>query len=104
MSEEFSKTVTVNDPNGLHLRPAGLIAELASQFQAQISIEKDGEPVDGKSVLSIVTLVAQSGTPLVIRAVGEDAEQAVHRLADLFEQGFPLANGAEQGDQAGRDS
>ena len=104
MSEEFSRTVTVNEPNGLHLRPAGMIAELASQFSAEISIEKDGEPVDGKSVLSIVTLVASHGTLLVIRAVGADAEQAVDRLADLFEQGFSLPDVAEQGDQAGRDS
>jgi len=95
MSQQHSKTIVVNEPNGLHLRPAGTIAELASRFRSDIEIEKDGQPVDGKSVLSIVTLAAEEGTSLVVRATGADAQEAVEQLAELFERGFAAAEVAK---------
>jgi phosphocarrier protein len=65
-----------------------MFAELAGKYTARIEIIKDNERVDGKSILSIMTLAAEQGTALDIEAVGEDAEVAIDALAELFEQGF----------------
>ena len=53
-----SKTVVVNNPQVLHARPAYLLAQAAEQFQSKVELIKDGERVDGKSILSILTLGA----------------------------------------------
>ena len=83
------RTVVVKNPQGLHARPAYLLAELAGKFAAKIEIIKEDERVDGKSILSIMTLAAAQGTALDLEAVGQDAEDAIDALAELFEQGFP---------------
>ena len=84
------RRVIVSNPQGLHARPAHALAQLANRFQASIQIVKDGEPVDGKSILSILTLAAAQGTELVIRATGPDADAAVDALVALFQQDCAL--------------
>lgn len=91
-----SKIVKVINPEGLHLRPAGLFAQLANQFDAKVEIIKDGDRFDGKSALSILTLVAEQGTELCIEATGSDALAALQALAELVEQGFPGLESADQ--------
>lgn len=83
-----SKRVTVHNLKGLHMRPAGVFAELASQFESTIELVRDGHRVDGKSIMSIVTLVAEQGTELSIEARGPDADAALSALAELMESGF----------------
>jgi phosphocarrier protein HPr len=83
-----SRQVTVVNPQGLHARPAHALVTLASQFQSNIEIIKDGERVDGKSILSILTLAAVQGTRLELRAAGDDAVEAIEALVNLFQQGF----------------
>ncbi|MCP3692908.1 MAG: HPr family phosphocarrier protein [Planctomycetaceae bacterium] len=83
-----TKRVVVRNPQGFHARPADLFVKTASQFTAHVEVNKSGEVVDGKSILSILTLAAVQGTELVIQAEGPDAETAVDALADLFEQEF----------------
>jgi phosphocarrier protein HPr len=83
-----SREVTVINPQGLHARPAHAFVTLANQFQANIEITKDGEQVDGKSILSLLTLAATQGTRLRLRATGADAEKAIEALANLVDQGF----------------
>lgn len=90
------RNVTIVNPNGLHLRPAGLFAKLANQFDASIEIIKDGDHFDGKSALSILTLVAEQGTQLCIEATGPDAQVALDALADLVKQGFADPETADQ--------
>ena len=80
--------VVVNSPNGLHMRPADMVARLANQFQSKVEVVRLGQVVDGKSILGLLTLGATEGTELLLRATGPDAQQAVGMLADLFEQGF----------------
>ena len=85
MSEaKLTRTVVVANPNGLHMRPASLIAKLANQYESRIALVRGNERVDGKSMLEIVTLVAEHGTNLTIEASGPDAEEAVESLAELF--------------------
>jgi phosphocarrier protein HPr len=58
------------------------------QFAAHIEIVRDGERFNGKSILSLMTLAAEQGTELMLRADGPDAEEALEALAELFGRGF----------------
>ena len=80
--------MTVVNPQGLHARPVNLFVQLANQFESKIEVIKDEERVDGKSILSILTLAAAQGTELSIEATGQDAEAALEALADLVAKGF----------------
>ena len=88
-----SKTVVVVNPQGLHARPADLFVKLANRFASTIRVTKHHETVDGKSILSILTLGAEQGTQLEIVATGPDAAAAVAALAQLVEQGFAGESG-----------
>ena len=77
------RTVTIVNPQGLHARPADLFVRLANRFAAQIGVRKENETVDGKSILSILTLAATQGSQLEIVATGEDADAAIEALAQL---------------------
>lgn len=76
------------------MRPAYLFAETAAKFQCQIEVVKDDLRIDGKSVLSILTLGAAKGTTLELNATGPDAVEAINALTQLMEAGFPEENGA----------
>lgn len=88
MCKTAAETVVVTNAQGLHARPAESFAKLAMQFDARIDVTKDQQTVDGKSILDILTLFAEQGTELSLRATGKDAEEAIEALADLVNQGF----------------
>ena len=89
MDEQLAaQTVEVVNPQGLHARPANLFVRLANEFQSTIEVVKDGERVDGKSILSVLTLVASQGTRLAIEARGPDADNAIKALVGLVSDGF----------------
>ena len=86
-----SRDIVVSNSMGLHARPAMQFVDLANQFSSTVTVKKAApEPVvaDGKSVMQMIILEATEGTPLTIEADGEDAEQAVVKLAELFESKF----------------
>jgi phosphotransferase system HPr (HPr) family protein len=83
-----SRTVRIVNPQGLHARPADLFVKLACQFEADVDVTKGTESVDGKSILSILTLAAEQGTELTIGARGRDAQEAIEALVGLVEAGF----------------
>ncbi len=90
MSEnKHSAMVKISNPQGLHMRPAYLFAEMAAKFRSRIEVVKDDIRIDGKSVLSILTLGAAQGTEVALEATGPDANDAVQALADLIASGFP---------------
>lgn len=84
----LTRTVVVNNPQGLHARPAEVFVKMASQYQAKIEVIKDGQRVDGKSILNILTLAAVMGTELRLEATGPDAQAALDALAELFKGNF----------------
>lgn len=88
----LSRTVTVRNPQGLHARPADLLVRMASKFESTILIGKDGELVDCKSILSLLTLGASQGTELSLTADGSDAQDALDSIVHLFEVGFDDKN------------
>ena len=85
MSRSVTKTATVKNPKGLHLRPAGLLSQLAGQYQAEVTLTKDGLTVDARSVLDMLTLVATQGSEIVVAGGGDDAEQAVAAIVEFLE-------------------
>lgn len=94
------RMVTIVNPQGLHARPADLFVRLANQFESVIGVRKGNETVDGKSILSILTLAATEGTQLEIQADGPDAAAAIDALAALVEHGFVRDEEAVDGDGA----
>ena len=83
--EPLKQTVLVTNPEGFHMRPMRAFVELAMQFRSQISVQRDeAEPLDGKSMMSLMLLVAEPGTELTVEAEGPDALAAVAALADLL--------------------
>ena len=89
MSESISqRLVTVRNSQGLHMRPADLLVKAAMKFRCRIELEKEGQIVDARSILGLLTLGAQTGTNLQLRAIGEDADEAILALGDLFDNCF----------------
>lgn len=85
--QTFQQTVRIANPQGLHLRPITAFAKLAQQFQAAVTLSKDGRKVDGKSPLEMLLLAAPQGSEVVVEACGPDAREAVAALADLLAAG-----------------
>jgi phosphocarrier protein HPr len=86
-----ARDIVVQNKLGLHARPAMQFVDVANQFASSIKVIKGGdEPgeADGKSVMQMIILAAMPGTPLRIEAEGDDAEQAVQKLVELFESKF----------------
>jgi phosphocarrier protein HPr len=82
------RTVTIVNKVGLHARPAAQIVKLASQFKSDITLSRDDLEVNGKSIMGVMMLAAEHGTPLLLRADGDDAEQALDAIAQLIADGF----------------
>jgi len=88
MSERVEKTVQIVNQLGLHLRAASKLVQLASTFPCDITLEKDGHPVNGKSILNLTTLVAAKGATVKVAAKGERAAEAVAAIVKLIEDKF----------------
>ncbi len=88
MLERVRKEFTVGNALGLHARPATMLAKLASGFQSEIWLIREGEAVDAKSALAILMMAAGQGTMLAVEAVGADAACAIVALDELFKGKF----------------
>ncbi|HEU4763519.1 MAG TPA: HPr family phosphocarrier protein [Gemmatimonadales bacterium] len=82
------RSTTIVNPLGLHARPAAQFVKLASTFQAEIEVSKDGLVVNAKSILGVMMLAAECGSTLRIVATGADEVAAVEALAALVARGF----------------
>lgn len=83
-----SKEITVINKLGIHARPAAMFVKLANKFESDITVEKDGEQVNGKSIMGLMMLAAGCGSKLKLIADGRDAEAAVRELEQLFIRKF----------------
>jgi phosphotransferase system HPr (HPr) family protein len=78
----LQRTVVINNPNGLHMRPCAAFATLAWRFQSKVTVARpDGYAVDGKSPLDLMTLAAEPGTELTLVVEGPDGPEALEALA-----------------------
>ncbi|MCF8082605.1 MAG: HPr family phosphocarrier protein [Deltaproteobacteria bacterium] len=85
---ESIKTLKIRNSLGLHARAAAKIVELGNRYHARLFLKKDGQEVDGSSILSILTLSCPKDTEMEARIVGADAEQFMEALNALFEEKF----------------
>lgn len=86
--ETLSREVVVANSQGLHARPADMLAREARKWQSRIELVNDAQRADGKSILEVLTLAAEAGTRLVVEATGPDARQALEAIGSLFERRF----------------
>lgn len=85
---EIDRTVTIRNRLGLHARPAGEFVKTASRFESKITISKGDLEVNGKSIMGVMTLAAECGSKVTVRAKGTDAESAVEALAEVLDREF----------------
>jgi phosphocarrier protein HPr len=83
-----SREVRIGNRRGLHARASAKFVNLASQIDAAIEVEKDGNRVCGTSIMGLMMLGAGMGDRIVIHVQGEHAEQALDQLAELIEERF----------------
>lgn len=86
--EAVERSVEIVNRAGLHARPAAEFVKLAGNFSSEITVEKDGIQVNGKSIMGVLMLAAEQGSSLRIRATGQDASEAVEALCELVDLGF----------------
>ena len=87
-SGKVQKEVTILNKLGLHARPAAMFVRVANKHRAEIWVEKDGEQVNGRSIMGLMMLCAAQGTKLILSAEGADADKAIRELELLIEKRF----------------
>ena len=87
----ISRTITIRNRAGIHARPAALIVQTANKFQSQVFFEKDSNRINGKSIMGIITLGATYNSSLTLITEGEDEQEALEAIAELFENKFEEA-------------
>jgi phosphocarrier protein len=84
----IEKEISVVNRLGLHARAAAKLVHLAGSFRSQVTLSRDGEQVDGKSILGILLLAVPQGTRLSLKCDGEDEGRAAEALEALFADRF----------------
>ena len=87
-SQKIVKDISIVNRLGLHARPAAMFVRIASRYRSEIWVAKEGEEVNGKSIMGLMMLAAGQGTKLVLSAEGADAEKAIQELELLIEKRF----------------
>jgi phosphocarrier protein len=84
----IERDVMIRNRAGLHTRPASKLVKTASQFESEVYLRRDNYEINGKSVIGVMTLVAEQGATLTLVVDGDDEEAAADTLTELFEDGF----------------
>src|SRR6267154_1248441 len=84
----MTKDIMVANKLGIHARPAAMFVKTANRFTCDIFVEKDGEKVNGKSIMGLMMLAAGPGSKLTVSAHGHDASQALAELENLIRSKF----------------
>ena len=88
MSSSAKATVEIINEFGLHARAATKLVQLASTFQSDLSITRDGEEVDGKSIMGVLLLAATRNSIINVRATGPDCAELIKAVTDLVANKF----------------
>lgn len=83
-----SKEFTITNKLGIHARPAAQFVKTANSFLSDVTVEKDEEEVDGKSIMGLMLLAAGYGSNLIVTTEGEDAEEALEAIGALIQRDF----------------
>lgn len=82
--EKLEKDVAIVNRLGMHARPAAMFVRIASRFRCEVWVEKEGERINGKSIMGLMMLAAGQGSKLLICCEGPDAEKAIEELEALI--------------------
>ena len=85
---KVKKELVIANKLGIHARPAAMFVKTANQFDCEVFVEKDGETVNGKSIMGLMMLAAGPGCKIRVQADGADAAQAVHEIEALIKRKF----------------
>ncbi|HEX8297050.1 MAG TPA: HPr family phosphocarrier protein [Chthoniobacteraceae bacterium] len=85
---KLSKELTIVNRLGMHARPSAMFVKAASKFRAEVWVEKDGEKVNGKSIMGLMMLAAGQGSKLLVSCEGADAEKALAEIEGIVAQKF----------------
>ena len=86
--ENITREMTVKNKLGIHARPAAMFVKVANKFHADITVEKDGQEINGKSIMGLMMLAAGQGSKLTVTASGEDSARAIREIEQLIERKF----------------
>ena len=86
--KKISKEITILNRLGLHARPSAMFVKACNRYKCDIWVEKDGEQVNGKSIMGLMMLAAGQGSKLLVTCEGSDAEKAVQELEELISRRF----------------
>jgi phosphocarrier protein HPr len=87
-SEFLTKELIISNKLGIHARPAALFVKTANRFTCDIFVEKDGEKINGKSIMGLMMLAAGPGSKVTLHVRGTDAVQAIAELEALVQRKF----------------
>lgn len=80
----LQQKVVIRNPQGFHMRPMAAFAQLASRFESSVKVCREGQSVNGKSILDLMLLAAAQGTELTVEVAGPDAQTALDALVALL--------------------
>ena len=86
--QKIEKEIVIINRLGLHARPAAMFVRIASRFRSEVWVEKEGEQINGKSIMGLMMLAAGQGSKLTIRCEGPDADKVMEELEALIQQKF----------------
>ena len=86
----ITKELELINKYGMHVRPAGALAKISQKYMSEVTVEKAGNAVSGKSVLGLMTLEAPVGTVLKVTVNGDDANLAMAEIEELFANRFGI--------------
>ncbi|MCK4557918.1 MAG: HPr family phosphocarrier protein [Candidatus Aminicenantes bacterium] len=84
----LEKKITIKNKLGMHARAAVKFVNTANRFSSTVRVVKDGDEIDGKSILGILTLAAVQGTEIILKVSGEDEDGALSALVELINNNF----------------
>jgi phosphocarrier protein len=84
----LTKELTILNKSGIHARPAAMFVKIANRFGSDIFVEKDGEKINGKSIMGLMMLAAGPGSKVILHAKGTDAAAAITELEALVQRKF----------------
>ena len=87
-SSTLERSIVIQNRFGMHARPAAEFVKLANRFRAELWVKKDDLEVNAKSIMGVMMLAAEFGSEITIRALGDDAPQALRELCDLVDRKF----------------
>ena len=87
-SQKIEKEITIVNRLGLHARPAAMFVRIASRYRSEVWVAKEGEQINGKSIMGLMMLAAGQGSTLTIKCEGPDADKVMEELEELIQQKF----------------